>query len=207
MTAETQPMTMAARASAFAAVYPHRAAWPTVVQEQGRDVLYATWVIGNDYRNKTQFYGAYPPGFLARVMALFPDASETRTLHVFSGALPASTTYLRCDMQQDAELKCSVYDLPEQFAAADLPKMRLVIADPPYSRQDAEKYGTPMIDRKRALASLAEVTAVGGHLAWLDTCWPMHRKTQWATVGRILVQRSTNHRVRVLTIFERVAPC
>lgn len=39
----------------------------------------------------------------------------------------------------------------------------------------------------------------------IDCVWPMHTKDQWVTVGRVLVQRSTNHRVRVLSLFERVA--
>jgi len=45
------------------------------------------------------------------------------------------------------------------------------------------------------------------HLVWLDTVWPMHRKAEWRTVGRILLQRSTNHRARIVSIFERVATC
>jgi hypothetical protein len=40
---------------------------------------------------------------------------------------------------------------------------------------------------------------------WLDQVWPMHRKDEWRTVGRILLQRSTNHRVRLVSIFERAA--
>ena len=40
-------------------------------------------------------------------------------------------------------------------------------------------------------------------VVWLDTVWPMHRKDTWRTVGRILLQRSTNHRVRLVTLFER----
>src|SRR5207247_2348563 len=45
-------VTMQERCEAFAATFPrNRAAWPYVGQEQGRDVAYGTWVIGNDYRN------------------------------------------------------------------------------------------------------------------------------------------------------------
>lgn len=50
-----------------------------------------------------------------------------------------------------------------------------------------------------------KVTKPGGHLVWLDVCWPMHRKVEWVTVGRIAIVRSTNHRVRMATIFERCA--
>lgn len=176
------------------------ASWPWPVREQGRDVLYGVWVLGNDYRNRTRYYGAYPPGYLERVEALFGDVALEDTLHVFSGSLPAGR-YTRCDSVQPAELRCSVYDLP----GATAQRFRLVIADPPYSAADAERYGAPMVDRRRVLEALAGVTVSGGHLAWLDTTWPMHRKAQWQTVGRILIQRSTNHRVRLLSLFERTA--
>jgi hypothetical protein len=193
-------VTMTDRVRAFRAAFPTRlASWPTIVEEQGRTVVYATWVIGNDYRNKTRYYGAYPAGYLARVNALFPD-SITR-LHAFSGSLPAGD-YVRCDLLQPAEFQCRVEELPAQLSG---PAFDLVYADPPYTAADAAKYRTPMVDRRRALAALAEVTLPGGHLVWLDTVWPMHSKRQWVTVGRIAIVRSTNHRVRMATIFERVA--
>jgi hypothetical protein len=200
------PVTLADRRAAFERAFPQQAAsWPWLTREQGRDVLYGVWVIGADYRHRTPFYGAYPKGFLDRVMALFPDVvalqDKTAILHVFSGSLPAGM-YERCDSHQDAELRCSVYDLPNVILNW---RPRLVIADPPYSSKDAEQYGTPPVHRHRATQALAAVVNPGGHLAWLDVCWPMHNKTQWVTVGRILVQRSTNHRARVLSIFERVA--
>lgn len=58
--------------------------------------------------------------------------------------------------------------------------------------------------RGKATRALAEVVPVGGYMAWLDTVWPMHSKACWVTVGRITVIRSTNHRVRLCSIFERV---
>ena len=200
-------MTMQQRADAFALAFPK---WPAahlrVVEEQRRDVLYGIWVLGNDYRVRSKFYGAYPNGYLPRVMALFPDQQVPRfkghVLHAFSGSLPASDRYERCDLRQEAELQCSVYELPNIILNY---RPRLIIADPPYSKADAEKYGTKAVDRRRVMATFARVTAPGAFVVWLDVCWPMHRKDQWHTVGRILVQRSTNHRARVVSIFERVA--
>lgn len=155
------------------------------------------------------YYGAYPPTYLSRVRALFPDIDSTgptngqvnlRILHVFSGSLPPGP-YLRCDTVQPAEIKRSVYDLDANANGT----YELIYADPPYSAADAEKYGTPMVDRRRALAGLARVTRVGGFVVWLDTVWPQHRKEQFRTVGRIALVRSTNHRVRLVSIFERQA--
>lgn len=199
---------LAARRDAFMRAYAKwPASWPWLVREQGRDVLYGVWVIGNDYRNKSALYGAYPAGYLERVAALFPDAGDD-VLHAFSGSLPPGP-YSRLDLID----RCGVADLrfhqgdvcaaPTIFAGRA--PFALVIADPPYSVADAVHYETPMVDRRRAMAALAQVTAPGRYLVWLDTVWPMHKKTDWLTVGRILIQRSTNHRARVCSIFERVA--
>lgn len=197
-------MTLAERIEAFKLAYPdHPAAWPWLTAEDGRENLYAVWVVGNDYRNKTTYYGAYPPRFLDHVMALFPDMAADDTLHIFSGSLPAGP-YTRVDINP---LLCpdvvgSVYDVAHLFPER---RFKLQIADPPYSDEDAVKYRTIMVDRFKVTQALASVAPIGGYLAWLDCVWPMHTKTQWVTVGRIFLQRATNHRVRVLSLFERVA--
>ena len=51
------------------------------VAEDGRTV--GTWIMGNDYRVKSGYYGGYPAGYLRRIAALFPD--RRKVLHVFSG--------------------------------------------------------------------------------------------------------------------------
>lgn len=209
-------LTLAERIEAFKRAYAkYPAAWPWLTREQDRDVLYAVWVIGNDYRNKTKYYGSYPPGFLERVMALFADVvveynhfEHAGILHAFSGSLGRGSTYTTLDINPAVQPNYvgSVYDVATIFQTAIVgPIFKLVVADPPYSSKDAEQYSTPMINRYRATKALAAVTKPGGYLVWLDTCWPMHSKEQWLTVGRILVQRSTNHRARVLSIFERTA--
>lgn len=201
-----QESDVASRGRAYNDAYAHfPASQLTVVTEQGHDVLYGIWLFGNDYRNRSRLYGAYPPGYLTRVWALFSDITPSRrtVLHVFSGSLRRSSKYLRLDSQprRRADIVGSVYDVGRRLRGR---RFKLVFADPPYSKADAEKYGTAMVDRGRALRALARVTARGGFVVWLDTTWPMHRKTQWRTVARIAVVRSTNHRTRMVTIFQRV---
>lgn len=195
-------MTLSDRAAAYNLAHPD---WPAghlyVSKEQGRRVLYGTWVIGNDYRNKSTFYGAYPRGYLDRLAYVFPAAHQSgNILHCFSGALPVGN-YTRLDAVQPAELQGKVSDILTLTPKRDFD---LIIADPPYSEDDAAKYGVPMLDRGRATRALADVVPVGGYMVWLDTVWPMHSKTRWVTVGRITVIRSTNPRVRLCSIFERV---
>ena len=47
------------------------------VAEDNRIV--GTWIMGNDYRVKSSYYGGYPAGYLRRVRALFPDKNEPFT--------------------------------------------------------------------------------------------------------------------------------
>lgn len=47
-------MTLQQRADAFAAAFPkYPAAWPRLVEEGGKPVMYATWVLGADSGNPT----------------------------------------------------------------------------------------------------------------------------------------------------------
>lgn len=213
-------MTLRDRVASYAFLFPDRPALQ-LVREQGREVIYATWLGGQDYRQTSALYGAYPKGYLDRVFALFPDVvtetaqcrdrgygREWPVLHAFSGGVPKGP-HVRLDLRRHPmpglhpEVVGSVYDAGTHLAHR--PPFALVLADPPYSADDAARYGTPMVDRRRALAGLAAVTRPGGHLVWLDCVWPMHAKRDWLTVGRITLIRSTNHRVRLVSIFERRA--
>lgn len=193
-------LTLSERAEAYAAAFPKwRTSWPRVVAEaDGRECMYAYWVIGNDYRNRTRYHGAYPRSYLPRVMSMYPDARAETTLHAFSGSVPEGP-YYRCDMVQPADYQCPVSELHKVCGR----EFELILADPPYTKADAHKYGTPMVNRGAAMRALAFVATPGAHLVWLDTVWPMHRKAEWRTVGCITVRRSTNHVVRHATIFER----
>ena len=53
------------------------------------------------------------------------------------------------------------------------------------------------------IRGLYEKVKPGGWLVWLDTQLPMYRKDQWTNVAQIGLVRSTNHRVRLVSIFQR----
>jgi hypothetical protein len=158
------------------------------------------WFLGNDYRAKASFYGEFPPNFLRRTGALFPD--KERVLHLFSGmvdlkAMPGDT----CDINPEFHptFVADAHDL----SGVPLEDYDLIICDPPYSESDAMHYGTPMIDRNRVMRALCRVRP-GTHIVWLDQVFPMYRKVDFALEAAIAVVRSTNHRVRMAFIFRKL---
>jgi len=169
------------------------------IGEDGRVV--GTWIMGNDYRVRTGYYGGYPAGYLRRVAALFPDRG--RVLHVFSGrvdlsAMPGDT--VDCNPDLSPTYVADAHDL----SRVPLADYDLVLADPPYSVEDAERYQTTMVRRNVVMRSLAAGLRPGARVVWLDQVLPMYRKDEWAIEAVIGMVKSTNHRFRVTTIFRRL---
>jgi hypothetical protein len=169
------------------------------VAEDGRVV--GTWIMGNDYRVKSGYYGGYPAGYLRRIAALFPD--RRRVLHVFSGqvdlrALPGDTVDINRTLRPT--FVADAHDL----SAVPLDRYDLVLADPPYSVEDARRYETTMVKRNVVLRSLAAGLSAGARVIWLDQVLPMYRKDEWVIEAVIGMVKSTNHRFRVTTIFRRL---
>jgi hypothetical protein len=168
------------------------------VSEDGRIV--GTWIMGNDYRVRSEYYGGYPAGYLRRVRSLFPD--KRRVLHLFSGkvetdALPGDTVDI------NPALRPTFVDDAQTLTHVPLERYDLILADPPYSVEDAERYQTTMVKRNAVLRALRRVGS-GTHIVWLDQVLPMYRKDAFAIDGVIGMVKSTNHRFRVVTIFRRL---
>lgn len=168
------------------------------VGEDGRIV--GTWIMGNDYRVKTGYYGGYPAGYLRRIKSMFPD--KRRALHLFSGkvdlaALPGDTVDI------NADLAPTYVDDAQRLERVPLAGYDLVLADPPYSVEDCERYQTSMVKRNTVLSALSGLSA-GAHVVWLDQVLPMYRKDTFSIEAVIGMVKSTNHRFRVVTIFRRL---
>ncbi len=168
------------------------------ISEDGRIV--GTWIMGNAYGVKSGYYGGYPHGYLKRIRALFPD--KHNALHVFSGrvdqsAWPGDTVDLNSDMEP------TYLDDAQSLEKVPLGNYDIILADPPYSVEDAEHYQPTMVKRNKVLKALAGVRS-GTPVVWLDQVLPMYRKDEWRVIGVIGMVKSTNHRFRVVTIFERL---
>ena len=169
------------------------------VGEDGRVV--GTWIMGNNYRVKSKYYGGYPAGYLKRVKALFPD--KTNVLHLFSGKvdteiMPGTTVDLNPNMNPD------ILDDAQSLENVPVKEVDLILADPPYSIEDSEHYGPTMVKRNKVMKALGKKAKGGTHVVWLDQVLPMYRKDEWKLVGIIGMVKSTNHRFRVVTIFKKI---
>lgn len=157
------------------------------------------WVMGNSYTVKSGYYGGYPAGYLSRIKALFPD--KPRALHLFAGRVDLET-FPGVTVDRDIDLDPDFVDDAETLTDTPVADFDLVLADPPYSTEDAVHYGSPMVNRNKVMRALTQLKP-GAHVVWLDQVLPMYRKTDWSILARIGMVKSTNHRFRVVTIFER----
>jgi len=163
-------------------------------------VIHGIWIMGNDYRVRSGYYGGYPATCLRRVRSLFPK--KTAVLHLFSGRVDLS------EMPGDTvdinpELDPTFVDDAQTLKGVPVHDYDLILCDPPYSVEDAEHYKTTMVKRNLVMRALSERSKPGTHVVWLDQVLPMYRKSDWLVRGYIGVVKSTNHRFRVVTIFER----
>jgi hypothetical protein len=179
------------------------------------DRIEGIWRGGNDYRG-SGFHGSYPPCFLPRVHALFPD--KKLVLHVPSGSLPPGD-YTRIDGNPDLNPDfCG--DIHDLLSLVGDRRFDLACVDVPYAKVDADHYGFPMVQRQIVFRSVLSVLEVGGHMVWLDMIHPNYRKADSAQdgtiyfrqefpdeapqVGEVGIFGSTNHRVRGVFIFEKL---
>ena len=156
--------------------------------------LYGVFIIGNRYASP-DIYGQYPPTFLRRVKSLFPDCKDV--VHLFSGVVHEDIT-IDINPALNPSIVADAQDLPLPDNSVDV-----IFADPPYGPEHAQKYGYPMINRRKVFQECHRVLKIGGFLAWLDTLLPMYRKDMWTMVGAVGVIAGTNRRCRMLTIYQK----
>ena len=166
--------------------------------EDGRVV--GTWIMGNDYRVKSAYYGGYPAGYLRRIRALFPE--KRRALHLFSGKVDVAV-FPGDTVDVNPSLGATCVDDAQTMLGVPLERYDLVLADPPYSVEDCERYGTSMVKRNLVMKALGRLQA-GAHIVWLDQVLPVYRKETFAVEATIGMWKSTNHRFRGITIFRRL---
>jgi hypothetical protein len=181
--------------------YNRESGFPASLFIAGDGRAVGTWLLGQNYQAKQGYHGEYPPNYLRRVRTLFPD--KQRVLHLFAGkvdvtAFPGHTVDINPALNPDwLEDGQTLKTVPVEY-------YDLVLADPPYSNEDANHYGTPMINRNTTMQTLKRLKP-GAHIVWLDTMLPMWNKHYFSLEASIGVVRSTNHRFRIVSIFRRLS--
>lgn len=178
---------------------------PLMVTDTG--MVTGFWMIGNDYRNPSGYYGAYPPSYLKRMSLLFPHPDIL--LHLFSGKVkkgswgrwPVKEVTFDCNESLHPDVCGYGESLVKELEPGTFD---LILADSPYD-EDYKVYGTPKMNKKAVIKQCSKILCPGGHLVWLDTIQPIWAKRDgWKLAGTIGLLQSTNHRVRVASIFEKV---
>jgi hypothetical protein len=218
-----QPYEVAlARAGILGSCPPHRAPsaggasmnWKKRIENYGRETKFprslfvgedgrvvGTWIMGQSYKVLSGYYGGFPAGYLKRVKALFPE--KKNVLHLFSGRVDTQT-FPGKTVDINPATEPDFVDDAQTLVRVPLAEFDLVLADPPYSVEDAEHYQTTMVKRNVVMSALGARLPVGAHVVWLDQVLPMYRKDQFRIEAVIGMVKSTNHRFRVVTIFGRV---
>lgn len=170
----------------------------------GNGRIIGCWEMGANYRVKSGYYGGYPSGYLARVAPLFPD--KEMPFHLCAGKVALDMAPLPgITVDTNATLPGINYvDNAETLEHTPIHAADLVCADVPYSKEDCEHYGTPMLNRNKVMATLGQRLTRGAHVCWLDQVLPMYRNDEFRRLGLVSMVKSTNHRFRVVTIFEKL---
>jgi hypothetical protein len=168
-----------------------------LLESAGR--VYGIWIIGNLYKRKEGYHGEYPPSYLERVHALFPR--NKKVLHLFSGTIQDREDATTVDL--NAGLKPTIVDNVLNISNhLSRGSKNLVIADPPYSKKDATRYGVPLVNKKMVFREARKVVEEGAVMVWLDTQIPIFRKIEWNLLGIIGVSCGTNRVARFASIFQ-----
>lgn len=169
------------------------------------EIVCGYWMTGQDYRNKSGYYGAYPPNYLKRLALLLPNPKLV--LHVFSGKVELGSwgkvTEITFDI--NPELHPTVVGNAEKLTEYfDEGTFDLIVLDPPYLEHHVD-YGTEKVNKRKVLKECAKLLIKGGFLVWLDVSIPMWAKVDgWRLRGTIGMTQSTNHATRTITILEKV---
>jgi hypothetical protein len=166
------------------------------------------WILA---RPKIKYYGAYPAGFLHRARELLGITINDSLLHVCGGMARQYT--MRGFGPNDKTLDINkelnpdlCWDLTQFDIPVDPHPWPAILADPPYSVEDAVKYGTASSypEPSKLLTNCINAVRVGGRVGFLHYIWPRPPKNA-RSVACIGVIVGFGNRMRCYSVFERTA--
>ena len=169
---------------------------------QAKGWTYGVWYTGKRYQ-KQIMYGTYPGNFLARALALFPEAKDI--LHCPSGTLNGDTPGITVDLMREYPRAPQV-----QACASSLPfrdnSFDLYLSDPPYSPEDSKIYGCPPYPIGKAMREASRVLRPNGYFGMLHVYYPSYRRSDWQLEGLIAVVTGFMSKTRMFSIFRNKKP-
>ena len=169
--------------------------YPITIKNKGW--VYGVWYCGTSW-DKIKLHGQYPPTFLKRALALFPDVKDV--LHCPSGTVNHDVTVdLMCDSVRRPQVQADAANLPFADASFDL-----WLSDPPYTAQDSEKYGCKPFPLGKMIKEAHRIVRPGGYLGILHTYYPSYRRKDWKLEGLIAVVTGFQRATRMFSIFRRL---
>lgn len=171
------------------------------------------WILG---RSKVRYYGAYPGGFLERARALLGVSIDDAVLHVCSGQVQhyPYRGLGRHDRTIDLDPSLEphfVGDVREGLPLDGARGWAAILADPPYTEDDAAHY-VPGPDHfpkpANLLATCLRTVRPGGRVGMLHYEWPrppaMLDRHPIRCVALIGVINGYANRMRAFSVFEKV---
>jgi SAM-dependent methyltransferase len=169
--------------------------YPVTVDDKGW--VYGVWYCGTAW-DRVRLHGQYPPTFLKRALALFPDAQ--RILHLPSGTVtgPGVTVDRIRDEVRRPQILADAGVLPFRDASFDL-----LLSDPPYTPADSRKYGCAPFPLGKMMAEAHRILRPGGYIGVLHTYYPSYRRKMWQLTGLVAVVTGFQRATRMFSLFER----
>lgn len=167
-----------------------------------------TWICT---RPKVKYYGAYPSGFLQPARFLLGASKDDTVLHVCSGMVKLYP-YKDCFGEYDITLDINpdlkpdlVHDVTADGRLPDAGEWKYILADPPYTEEDAKHYGEAKFPEPNALLrKCLDAVQVGGRVGFLHYIWPNPPKFAIERAA-ITVGTGRNNRARYYTVYERLS--
>lgn len=178
------------------------------------------WILA---RPKVKYYGAYPSGFLERARVLLGVSPFDPVLHVCGGLARQYPAKPRGFGPRDKTLDLDPMLKPDylQSAMDPLPTIGVqcgpvnngapvgwpaLIADPPYTVDDAAKYApgaAAFPSANKVLRNMLDAVCPGGRVGMLHYVLPQPPREGVRFVACVGVIVGYNNRMRVYSVFER----
>ena len=169
--------------------------YPRTIEDKGW--VYGVWYCGTSW-TRVSLHGQYPPTFLKRALALFPDAHNI--LHAPSGTIDGPG--ITIDRVRDGIRVPSVIgdcvSLPFGNESFDL-----ILSDPPYSAADSKIYGCPPFPTGKFVRECHRTLKIGGYMGMLHTSYPSYRRSMFHLVALIAVVTGFCRVTRIFSVLQK----